>query len=351
MNQEAVRKNWWSHILRVWISLPALWLVACTHLAPVADATKNFDASVKAGTRAMGDLYRGMNESEVGLYYLMIELDPECELGNELTLFNPTDGSTSLCRRPANRDAESFVIANPAVHPPFSTAGISRRLQLLDSMSRYSGTLAMAASSDSPAQYQAELAALTKDLRSLENSIRALDQNPARTARDKSFVDTVVSPLSSLAGVVGRWLLEHKQKQAVLRAVNEGRAPFEAIANFLARDLEDIYAPAASTAAADRDATLKFYYSTNRKSMTLAERAAFIERVRAAAAAADAVKASHPEAVPKSLLGAHAALVEAVSASDAARNGQDLAAVQAALEDFLDDLELIVDAVDKLKAL
>ena len=338
-----------AEILRGALVLAALALSACTSMAPVADATRSFDASVKAGTDAMGDLYRGMNDTEVGLYYLMIELDPECDLGNKLTLFSPTDDSASLCKRPADPDAESFVIENPEVNPPFSSAGVNRRLQLLGAMSRYSRTLAMAASAESPAEYQKELAGLTTDLKSLETSIRALDQNPASTARDKSFVSSVVSPLSSLAGVVGRWVLEHKQKDAVQRAVRDGRESFEAIARFLAEDLDAIYAPAASTAAKERDATLKLYYSTQRKKMTLAERAAFIQRVRDAAAASDAVKAAQPGAIPKGLIDAHSALVKAIN--DSGRGDRDLETVQASLERLLADLGVVVDSVRKLQAL
>jgi hypothetical protein len=329
--------------------LVSLGLSACTNMAPVADATRSFDATVKAGTDAMGALYRGMNDTEVGLYYLMIELDPECDLGNKLTLFSPTDQSASLCKRPADPQADSFVIENPAVNPPFSAAGVSRRLQLLGAMSRYSRTLAMAASSESPAEYQAELAGLTGDLESLEGAIRALDQNPASTARDRSFVSSVIAPLSTLAGVVGRWVLEHKQKQAVSRAIRDGREPFETIARFLAEDLEAIYAPAASTAAAERDATLKLYYSTNRRNMTLAERAAFIERVRESEAATDAIKSAQPEAIPKGLLDAHGELVKAVA--DASSGKPDLEAVQASLDRLLADLGLVIDSVHKLQAL
>ena len=333
------------------VSLTALALVACTTLEPIADATKNFDASVKRGTRAMGDLYRGMNDTEVGLYYLMIELDPECELGNKLTLFTPSDGSTSLCRKPADAEAESFVIENPEVNPPFSAAGINRRLQLLGSMSRYSGTLATAASADSPAEYQAELAGLVEDLGGLENSISALGQNPSSTARDRSFVNSVLAPLSSLTGVVGRWILEHKQKAALRRAVKDGREPFEAIAKFLAEDLEDIYAPAATTAAAQRDSTLKLYYSTHRKRMTLEERAAFIERVREAGTASAAVKAAQPAAIPRGLLDAHTELVKAIDAAASGQKSLDLESVQASLERLLADLDVVVDSARKLQAL
>jgi hypothetical protein len=332
----------------------ALWLLCaagCANLAPVVDATKSFDLSVKAGTAAMGDLYRGMNDSEVGLYYLMIELDPECDLGDKLTLFSPTNESTSLCKKPADPGAESFVIENPAVNPPFSAAGVSRRLQLLGTMSRYSATLAMAASAKSPAEYQAELGGLATDLASLEGSLRAFGEHGTSTPKDKGFVNAVVAPLSALAGVVGRWILEHKQEKAVRHAVDDGRAPFEAIANFLAADLEQIYQPAAGTAAEDREATLSLYYSTHRKRMTLAERATFIERVRQAEAATDAVKTAQPQAIPKGLLDAHAGLVKAVHETDKAQRNVDLESVQASLERLLGDLAIVVDSARKLQSL
>lgn len=306
--------------------LALLVTCGCQHQQMAAQIT-GFDEAVAAGAEAISAYYTGLNDQEYALYFELLEIDPQFEVGDRIKF-------TLVA---ANGDREDAFIDSPLKQPPFPMESIQARIRLLKQLTEYSRNLAALAGAESPSQFQANVSTLKDRLISLDGALRKL----ADKGEDKD-AEKYIGPLSTIVGIVGKWSLDERRWREIRASVIEAELPINALLDGVAKDLDSYVDPVLDLAAEDRYTTAIVYYNLRRKDLTSEQRTRMLQEIRDYKVAYDAARLQKPSSVVLQLKKAHAQLVK-VAKSD--RAPRDVAALNAELALFKDDVDQLKSAV------
>lgn len=177
-------------ILVRWSILTLLVFTTGCNRDKLLKETDEFDKAMNTGATAIAAYYTKLNEQEYDLYFQLLKLYPNCEVGDRVNYG---------CINPKWRQGEGEYSDSPLKKPPFPLESIQARIELLKGLTTYSKSLVALAGDDSPAQFQGNIKTLTSSLSSLKSSFQQLQnerQNPDLTAKQ------YISPLGTIVGTL-----------------------------------------------------------------------------------------------------------------------------------------------------
>jgi hypothetical protein len=304
----------WRLRVPVLIGLAASWGCATAQWAkPIGD----FQASVDASVTVIGAYYEDLNTFERRLYLESAALNPREEI-----LFTDASGKPT-----------------PLAGRVFSAASIKARLDALALVSAYGRRLADLAGSEAPTKFASNADVLGATLTGLSDTFKGL------TGSDSS-AKAYIGPVSSLVGLIGRVVLEHRRDAAIKLAVEEGDKPVTAILDQVELDLGTVVGPLVTTGEKLLLAELVNDYNTNRATLPADERRRRIDRIATASDTYFKAVASNPVSLVAGLRDAHRALVAYASSP---RQPSDLGEFAAALEVFAARVEAAAAGVRAIR--
>ena len=291
-----------------------------------------FDRAMNTGATAIAAYYTNLNEQEYDLYFQLLELYPNCEVGDRINYG---------CINPEWQRGGRFF-DSPLKKPPFPLESIQARITLLKELTTYSKSLVALAGDDSPAQFQGNIIALGDRLTSLEKSFQALrdnNQNPDLTANQ------YIGPISTIIGIFGKLYLQDLQWKEIRKAIINAEDPVNTILTAVAADLDRYVDPLQDVNANARYSRLINYYNNNRLRLSPGERVEVLAKIRDFKTAYDLAVLSKPSTIPNQLKQVNLALVKTAKSNSSPQN---LAQLKAELEQFKDDAEQLKNAIEQL---
>lgn len=153
LNEETDCKQF-KQMLRQMISFrwPILTLLilttACVDRETLFKEIVQFDQSVQTGTQAISAYYNSLNEQQLKLYLMVLELNPNCEVGDEVDY---------KCLDPNWRSRGETPPPSPLAKLPIPLESIQARMSLLQELAAYSKSLAALAGDDSPEKFKGNI--------------------------------------------------------------------------------------------------------------------------------------------------------------------------------------------------
>jgi hypothetical protein len=290
--------------LAVLIALTVCWGCATAQWAkPIGD----FQTSIDESVAVIGAYYEDLNGFERRMYLESAFLNPSEEI-----LFTDASGKPT-----------------PMAGRVFSAASIGARLDALRLISVYGRRLAELAGSDAPARFASNADVLGGTLAGLSKTFEGL------TGTD-STAKAYVGPVSSLAGLIGRVVLEHRRDAAITLAIQQGDKPVTAILDQVEEDLGAVVGPLRATGEKLLLAEVVNDYNTNRAALSPDARRRRIDRIAMASDSYFRAVASNPAALVAGLRDAHRAMITYAASP---RKPADLGEFAAALEVFANRVE------------
>jgi hypothetical protein len=336
-----------------WALLALLLLAVGCDRQSLLKKVNEFDRQVNESTVVITDYYQTLNKQEVDLYLLVLELEPNCRMGNYINYnclqknWDESAARNNFTRRsaadPNIKDPceESSLIqdrdgwlCSPLERPPFSEKGIKARLNLLKSLTEYSKELAKLAGDNSPSKFQENVTTLKSRLISLGETLK-LD----------STATQYIDPISKIIGILGKLALQEYQWGEARKFIIEAEPDINKILDFLAQDLDKYRGRLLEVNTEARYTLLMNYYNTVRKEQKREERSVLLNEIRESKAAYDLAVREKPSKVPIQLKDIYGKLVKLAQSDGAV---QDLAQLNAAIDLFKDDIEQLKTAVIQL---
>jgi hypothetical protein len=277
----------------------------------------NFKESVDGSVAVIGAYYEDLNTYERRIYLENAALNPKEEI-----LWKDAQGK-----------------ATPLAGQVFSAESIKARLDALRLVSAYARRLADLAGSNAPTQFASNADTLGSTLTGLAKTFQGL------TGTDSS-ASAYIGPVSSLVGLIGNIILEHRRDEAIKLAITQGDKPVTQILDQFEQDLGMVIGPLRETGEKLLLADLVNDYNTHRATLTPAERRQRIDRISAAADAYFKAIASNPAGLVAGLRDAHRAMIKYAGSP---RQPADLGEFAAALEVFANRVETAATAIRTIR--
>ncbi|WP_341528137.1 hypothetical protein WKK05_01940 [Nostoc sp. UHCC 0302] len=296
-----------------------------------------FDDSVQVGTEAIAAYYTSLNEQELQLYSLIIELNPNCEVGDFINY---------KCLDPDFKppgDRKDFFVS-PLKQLPIPTESIQARVSLLKELADYSESLSALAGDNPAERFQGSIKTLQFRLVALEKKFVAL-QGKADNIPDSTISKRYLGPIGSIIGVLGKIAIQEAQWSEIRKSIIEAEKPVETVLTAVAEDLDAYALPIVTTGANERYSILINYYNRNRLEFSQNEREDILEKIFDSKQAYDLAVINKPSEIPNGLKNAHASLVKLAKSDGSLK---DLSELRAWLEKFQDDAEELKEAVIQL---
>lgn len=298
--------------------LTSLILVTGCDREELLKEVQEFNKTVNTGTDATEAYYLSLNEIELKLYFELLALNPDKEVGDDVKFTVDIDDGKQ----------QEIVLDSPLKKPAFPLPAIQARIELLKALSDYSSALALMAGDDSPEQFEGNITALKDRLISLETSFNGLvSQKENPDSKAQKYLD----PISQIIGFLGKIALQEIQFSAIQDAVFDAEEPVNTVLDAIAEDLDAYVKTYLDLAADDAYTTLIDYYNRNRLSLSQSQREALLDRILERKNTFDSVKLNKPSVIPRQLKQVHLALVNSVESGG---NAADLAQLRAEIDHF-----------------
>ena len=323
-----------------WSILTILLLATgCTNRESLLKEIGEFDQAVQTGTEAIAAYYTNLNEQEMKLYSMVIELEPNCELGDRIN-YNCLD---------PNWDRSSGAwFDSPLKQPPFPLESIQVRLDLLKELTEYSKTLAAIAGDESGEKFQGNITTLTQRLGSLEKKLQTLEQGADSGTPDSTITQRYLTPIGTIIGILVKIQLEEAKWNTIRESVIEAEESVNTVLDEVANDLDTYVYPLTITGADQRYSLLIQTYNEKRLQLSQGARRTVLDDIITAKTTYDLALVNLPSKIPNNLKGAHTSLVKIANSDGAPK---DLAELRAWLERFKDDAQQLKTAIEQLAGL
>lgn len=319
-------------ILARWSVLTLLVFTTGCNRDKLLKETNEFDKAMNTGAIAIAAYYTDLNEQEYDLYFQLLKLYPNCEVGDRIN-YN--------CINPKWHQGGKYF-DSPLKTPPFPLKSIQARIDLLKGLTTYSKSLVALAGDDSPTQFQGNIQTLTSSLSSLQVSFQKLQDD---RKNPDSRAGQYIGPLGTIVGIFGKQYLQNRQWKDIRKAIIDAEEPVNTILTAVAADLDRYVEPLQDVNADERYSMLINYYNNNRLQLKLEERVALLAEIRQLKTAYDLAALSKPSTIPNQLKQVHIALVETAKSNGAPKN---LAQLKAELEQFKSDAEQLKSSIEQL---
>lgn len=278
-----------------------LLLTGCGNRENLFKEITEFNKSVQTGTEAITAYYSSVNDQELQLYLLILELNPNCEVGDKIN-YNCLDPNF----RPSLGQKDFFD--SPLKQLPFPLESIQTRVSLLKELADYSKSIASLAGDDSAEKFQGNIKTLQTRLSGLENKFRELEERKSNLP-DSTISNRYLRPISTIIGVLGKIAIQEAQWKEIRKSIIEAEEPVNTVLTSIADDL-DTYALPLKTLGADAQYSLIInYYNNNRLKFNQQERTSILSKIIDYKSAFDLAVINRPSEIPNSLKEAHKSLV------------------------------------------
>jgi hypothetical protein len=342
-NKDGIQQNVSAQSIRTmgWTVLSLLILLTgCGNRENLLKEISDFNKSVQTGTESIAAYYTNLNDQQLKLYLMLLELNPNCEVGDEIDY---------KCIDPNWQSQGKNVPASPLAKLPIPLESIQARTSLLQELAAYSTSLAALAGDDSPEKFKGNITTLKDRLISLENKFQKLQDNSKDNSPDSKNDQKYLTPISKIIGILGKLILQEAQWNEIRNSIKEAETPVNTVLDTVAADLDAYAYPIIVTGANERYSLLIDYYNNNRLQFTTQEkRAAFLTKILEYRTAYNLALINKPSKIPNDLKAAHISLVN-IAKSDG--SPKDIAELRAWLERFKDDAEQLKIAVEQLAEL
>lgn len=292
----------------------------------------DFDQAMNTSATAIAAYYTNLNEQEYDLYFQLLELYPNCSVGDWIN-YDCIDSKSKQGSR---------YVPSPLQKPPFSLKSIQTRIALLKELTTYSNRLVALAGDDSPAQFQGNITALADRLTALETSFKNLRDD--KKNRDLT-ANQYIGPIGTIVGIFGKISLQNRQWKEIREAIIKAEDPINTILTAVATDLDKYVDPLQDVNADTRYTRLIVYYNRNRFQLNQEQRVTLLAKIRELKTAYDLAVLSKPSTIPNQLKKVHMALVETAKSNGSPKS---FAQLKAELEQFKDDAEQLKTAIEQL---
>jgi hypothetical protein len=296
-----------------------------------------FDKSVQVGAESIAAYYSIINEQESQLYWLILELNPNCEAGDFINYkcLNPK------FQPPGER--KDYVVS-PLKQLPIPLESIKARSALLKELADYSKSLATLAGDKSAEKFQGNIKALQNRLSTLEKKFQML-QDQADNPPDSTISKRYLAPIGTIIGILGKTAIQEAQWNEIRKSIIEAEEPVNTVLKAIANDLDTYALPLVRVGADAKYSLLISYYNNNRSRFTQEERAVIVNEIAAYKYTYDLASINKPSEIPNDLVEAHNSLVKLAKSDGSVK---DIAELKAWLEEFKEDAEQLRDAVIQL---
>lgn len=314
-----------------------MFLTGCGNRETLLKEITDFNKSVQTGTEAITVYYSSVNDQELQLYSLILELSPNCEVGDKIN-YNCLDPNF----HPSGNQKDFFD--SPLKQPPFPVESIQVRVSLLKELADYSQQLASLAGDSSAAKFQGNITTLQTRLSELEKKFQEL-QDRKSNLPDSTISKRYIGPLSTIIGILRKIAIQEAQWKKIRKSIIEAEEPVNTVLTSVADDL-DTYALPLKILDADAQYSLLInYYNQNRSHFAQQERAAIISKIVTYKTSFDLAAINKPSKLPNDLKNAHKSLVKLAKSDGSIK---DIAELRAWLENFKDDATQLKEAIIQL---
>jgi hypothetical protein len=296
-----------------------------------------FDKSVQVGAESITAYYSSINEQESQLYWLILELNPNCEAGDFINY---------KCLNPKFQppgEQKDYVVS-PLKQLPIPLESIKARTTLLKELADYSKSLATLAGDKSAEKFQGNIKALQNRLSTLEKKFQML-QDQADNPPDSTVSERYLAPIGTIIGILGKIAIQEAQWSEIRKSIIEAEEPVNTVLKSIANDLDTYALPLVRVGADAKYSLLISYYNNNRSRFSQEERAVIGNKIAAYKYAYDLAAINKPSEIPNDLVEAHNSLVKLAKSDGSVK---DVAELRAWLEEFKEDAEQLRDAVIQL---
>ncbi len=166
-----------SNLIR-WSLLTLLIFTSGCNRVKLSKEIDEFDVATNTAVTTITAYYDNLNEQEYDLYFQLLELFPNCEIGDKIDYG---------CINPKWRQgADNDYFDSPLKKTLFPQESIQARINLLKELTTYSKSLVALAGDKSPSEFQGNVTSLADKLNSLQADFQKLQndrQNPDITAK------------------------------------------------------------------------------------------------------------------------------------------------------------------------
>lgn len=314
-----------------------LLLTGCGDRETLLKEITEFNKSVQVGAESITAYYSSINEQELQLYLLILELNPNCEVGDYVN-YKCLDPNF----QPPGRKEDYFV--SPLKQLPIPLESIQARISLLEELADYSKSLATLAGDDSAEKFQGNIKTLQAWLSALEKKFQVL-QGQASNPPDSTISTRYLAPISTIIGILGKIAIQEAQWSEIRKSIIEAEESVNTILTAVADDLDTYALPLVTVGADARYSLLINYYNNNRLRFKQEERAATIAKIVEYKKTYDLAAINKPSIIPNDLIETHKSLVKLAKSDGSVK---DIAELKAWLDKFKEDAEQLKDAVIQL---
>lgn len=224
----------------------------------------------------------------------------------------------------------------------FSHDGLKARLDALAQLSSYGDLLAKLANSDGPEKAEAEAKNLGESIKNLSTTVNGL------TGADDTAFKAAVEPVSIIVGEILNSVLQHKIKEALNKAINEGEVPVNNLIAAIRNDIAIAYQRKRSSLSDMRVVLVDEYNTEMLKGVGTDSNKlrVFADRIREHENRWEVFASANPEEGLDAMAKAHSALVTYAKSGQKVR---DLSSLVSAMEDFASRAKIIGQAVQELR--
>jgi hypothetical protein len=328
-----------------------LLLTSCGNRETLFKEITDFNKSVQVGTEYIAAYYSNINERELDLYLLILELNPNCEVGDYIVYedclnLNPDLSSSKpkpsqLEPKPSNKEKNFSPLGKLSI--PLES--IQARISLLKEIADYSRLLGSVAGDDSTEKFQGNIRTIKSRLNSLNEKFKSLEKKDKADPSDLKNSNNFINPISTIVRILGRISIEEAKWSNIRNSIIEAEKPINNLLTAIAKDLDTYAFPLTEINAIQRYSLLINYYNNKKSQLSQVDRLRLIGRIVESKKNYDITSVRKPSTVPNGILSAHQALVK-LAKSDGSIS--DIAELRSLLEKFKDDVGELKEAVNQL---
>lgn len=274
-------------------------------------ATAEFQASTSTSAAALAKYFRDVNEVERDSYLLSRVYDPSKKIETY------------------ERDAvTNTTLPTPLLYSYFSNESIQARVDALNLIGLYGERLVVLAGSTAPTQFAAQSVELNKPFKNLTARFKAESNAQKSDNAPASNADAYIDEVTTLIGLVGKSVLEHKRDAALNRHIESGHGAVAKLLDLLEEDVRYVLVDRTMLNRSSDAISIAQFYNKNRgigqEFAALEKRKKFMEEYKVILLRYDEAKAGNPLVLLMSMREANDALLKFARSDGSPKNFAEL---------------------------
>lgn len=321
-------------MLRLTLCLFLIVSAAACSTKDYGKATAQFQASTSTSAAALAKYFRDVNEVERDSYLLSRVYDPS----KKIEIYE-WDAKTKQ------------KLPTPLLYSHFSNESIQSRVDALNLIGLYGERLVALAGSTAPSQFAAKSANLSEPFQGLVGRFKeaSAQQKSEGVAVSNADTEAYIGEITTLVGLVGKTVLEHKRDEALKRHIESGHGAVAKLLDLLEKDVRSVLVDRAMLTGTSDAISVAIFYNKNRgpgqELAALEKRKKFMEDYKAVLLRYDEAKAGAPLVLLMSMREANDALLKFAQSDGSPKNFAEL---MQSMENYRAIVEKFIAVVLKL---